>query len=42
MAAANSGLDKVLSRSQIYLVPGMAHCVGGPSLDKFVIAIVIL
>jgi hypothetical protein len=35
MATVNGGLDKVLSWSQFYLVPGMTHCDGGPSLDKF-------
>jgi feruloyl esterase len=36
MAAANGGLDKVLTWSQMYLVPGMGHCGGGAAaLDKF-------
>lgn len=36
MAAANGGLDKTLTWSQIYLVPGMGHCGGGAAaLDHF-------
>jgi feruloyl esterase len=35
MAAANGGLDAVSQWSQFYFVPGMSHCGGGPSLDKF-------
>jgi len=36
MAAANGGLDKVLSSSRFFFVPGMNHCAGGPAaLDKF-------
>ena len=35
MAAANGGLDTVLNWSQFYFVPGMSHCGGGPSLDRF-------
>ncbi len=35
MAAANGGLDAVSKWSQFYLVPGMAHCGGGPGLDEF-------
>ena len=31
----NSGAEKVASWSRIFLVPGMAHCGGGPSLDQF-------
>ena len=31
----NSGAEKVASWSRIFLVPGMAHCGGGPSLDHF-------
>lgn len=35
MAAANGGLDAVLKWSQFYFVPGMSHCQGGQSLDRF-------
>ena len=35
LAAANGGADKVAQWSRIFLVPGMAHCGGGPSLDHF-------
>jgi pimeloyl-ACP methyl ester carboxylesterase len=36
LAQANGGLDQVESWSRIYLVPGMAHCSGGPAtLDNF-------
>lgn len=35
MAAANGGLEAVSRWSQFYLVPGMSHCSGGPSLDQF-------
>jgi Tannase and feruloyl esterase len=35
LAAANGGPDKVAEWSRIFLVPGMAHCGGGPSLDHF-------
>ena len=35
MAAANGGLRAVSGWSQFYLVPGMSHCGGGPSLDQF-------
>jgi hypothetical protein len=35
MAAANGGLAAVSHWSQFYLVPGMSHCGGGPSLDQF-------
>jgi feruloyl esterase len=35
LAAANGGTDKVAEWSRIFLVPGMAHCGGGPSLDHF-------
>ncbi len=35
LAAANGGTDKVAQWSRIFLVPGMAHCGGGPSLDHF-------
>ena len=33
--ATNGGADKVAEWSRIFLVPGMAHCGGGPSLDHF-------
>ncbi|MGO9337240.1 MAG: tannase/feruloyl esterase family alpha/beta hydrolase [Terracidiphilus sp.] len=35
LAPANGGADKVAEWSRIFLVPGMAHCGGGPSLDHF-------
>ncbi|MFP5236338.1 MAG: tannase/feruloyl esterase family alpha/beta hydrolase [Acidobacteriota bacterium] len=35
LAATNGGADKVATWSRIFLVPGMAHCGGGPSLDQF-------
>ncbi len=35
MAAANGGLQQVENWSRLFLVPGMAHCGGGPSLDQF-------
>lgn len=35
LAAANGGADKVAEWSRIFLVPGMTHCAGGPSLDHF-------
>jgi feruloyl esterase len=35
LAGANGGADKVAEWSRMFLVPGMAHCGGGPSLDRF-------
>jgi pimeloyl-ACP methyl ester carboxylesterase len=35
LAAANGGADKVAEWSRLFLVPGMAHCGGGPALDRF-------
>jgi hypothetical protein len=35
LAAANGGAEKVSEWSRMFLVPGMAHCGGGPSLDQF-------
>jgi hypothetical protein len=35
LGAANGGSDRVAQWSRIFLVPGMAHCGGGPSLDHF-------
>ena len=35
LAATNGGADKVAQWSRIFLVPGMSHCGGGPSLDRF-------
>ena len=35
LAADNGGADKVAQWSRIFLVPGMSHCGGGPSLDHF-------
>jgi feruloyl esterase len=33
--AENGGADKVAEWSRMFLVPGMSHCGGGPSLDQF-------
>jgi len=35
LGAANGGADKVAEWSRLFLVPGMAHCGGGPALDRF-------
>jgi feruloyl esterase len=35
LAATNGGADKVAEWSRFFLVPGMSHCGGGPSLDRF-------
>jgi hypothetical protein len=35
LSAANGGADRVAGWSRMFLVPGMAHCAGGPSLDHF-------
>jgi feruloyl esterase len=35
LAPTNGGADKVSEWSRMFLVPGMAHCGGGPSLDRF-------
>ena len=35
LAATNGGADKVAEWSRMFLVPGMAHCGGGPALDHF-------
>jgi hypothetical protein len=35
LAEVNGGSDKVSEWSRIFLVPGMAHCGGGPALDHF-------
>lgn len=35
LAATNGGAEQVATWSRIFLVPGMAHCGGGPSLDHF-------
>jgi feruloyl esterase len=35
LAATNGGADKVDKWSRMFLVPGMGHCSGGPSLDQF-------
>ena len=35
LAATNGGAEKVAEWSRIFLVPGMAHCGGGPGLDHF-------
>jgi feruloyl esterase len=35
LAPANGGAEKVAEWSRIFLVPGMEHCGGGPSLDQF-------
>ena len=33
--ATNGGAEKVSEWSRLFLVPGMAHCGGGPALDHF-------
>lgn len=35
LAADNGGPEKVAEWSRLFLVPGMSHCGGGPSLDHF-------
>ena len=35
LAATNGGAEQVAQSSRIFLVPGMAHCGGGPALDHF-------
>jgi hypothetical protein len=35
LGVTNGGEEKVAEWSRIFLVPGMAHCGGGPSLDHF-------
>jgi feruloyl esterase len=35
LAQTSGGTEKVAQFSQIYQVPGMSHCGGGPSLDQF-------
>lgn len=35
LSESNGGPDKVAEWSRLFLVPGMAHCGGGPSLDHF-------
>ena len=35
LAATNGGADEVSEWSRMFLVPGMAHCGGGPALDHF-------
>jgi len=35
LAATNGGADKVAEWSEMFLVPGMRHCGGGPALDQF-------
>ena len=35
LAHDNGGAEKVAEWSRIFLVPGMTHCGGGPSLDHF-------
>lgn len=35
LAATNGGAEKVAEWSRLFLVPGMAHCGGGPALDHF-------
>jgi len=35
LAPTNGGADKVAEWSRLFLVPGMAHCGGGPALDHF-------
>lgn len=35
LAATNGGAAKVAEWSRLFLIPGMSHCGGGPSLDQF-------
>jgi feruloyl esterase len=35
LAATNGGEEKVSEWTEMFLVPGMQHCGGGPSLDQF-------
>jgi len=35
LATTNGGAEKVSEWSRMFLVPGMAHCGGGPALDHF-------
>lgn len=35
LAATNGGAEKVSTWSEMFLVPGMGHCGGGPALDQF-------
>ncbi len=35
LSATNGGAGKVAEWSRMFLVPGMAHCGGGPALDRF-------
>ncbi len=35
LAATNGGAQRVAEWSRMFLVPGMAHCGGGPALDHF-------
>ena len=35
MTKANGGAEQVRNWSRLFLVPGMGHCGGGPSLDRF-------
>ena len=35
LEAANGGANEVETWSRLFLVPGMTHCGGGPSLDRF-------
>lgn len=35
LAPSNGSADKVAEWSRLFLVPGMAHCGGGPALDRF-------
>jgi hypothetical protein len=35
LAPSNGGADKVAQWSRFFFVPGMQHCGGGPSLDRF-------
>jgi feruloyl esterase len=35
LAADNGGMEKVRSTARLFLIPGMAHCGGGPATDEF-------
>ena len=35
IAAANGGIDKTQNFMRLFMVPGMAHCYGGPGASSF-------
>jgi feruloyl esterase len=42
LGPANGGSDSVAQWSRLFLVPGMAHCGGGPALDRFNMLVVVV